>query len=103
MWLVAPGILEEYREVASRKGIRRHVMGRLLNLLQAEAEEVPAGFSVQISPDPKDDPFCACAEDGAADFVVTLNPKDFPTGKLSAKIVSPTEFLGRARPRCKQN
>jgi predicted nucleic acid-binding protein len=33
-----------------------------------------------ISPDPDDEPFCACAEAGNADFIVTLNPVDFPPG-----------------------
>jgi predicted nucleic acid-binding protein len=32
--------------------------------------------SFEISPDPKDDPFCLCSEEGNADFIVTLNPKD---------------------------
>ena len=49
--------------------------------------------SAEISPDPKDDVFCLCAESGDADFVVTLNPKDFPEERLKSKIVLPIELL----------
>jgi len=49
--------------------------------------------SAQISPDPKDDAFCLCAESVEADFVVTLNPKDFPEKLLKSKIVLPSELI----------
>jgi predicted nucleic acid-binding protein len=45
--------------------------------------------SFEISPDPKDDPFCLCSDEGNADFIVTLNPKDFPQEQLRAKVISP--------------
>jgi hypothetical protein len=35
-------------------------------------------LEIQLSPDSEDDPFCACAETGRADFIVTLSPKGFP-------------------------
>jgi hypothetical protein len=38
-----------------------------------------------VLPDPGDDPICVCAEEGGADFIVTLNPRDFPQGKLKAR------------------
>jgi hypothetical protein len=44
---------------------------------------------VEISPDPSDDPFCLCSEEGNADFIVKLNPKDFPQDRLKVKIISP--------------
>ena len=94
VWLVTPEILEEYKEVAKRMNGRPSVAGRLVNLLREEAEEVTVRKSVEISPDPGDNCFCACAEEGRADFLVTLNPKDFPQAKLTAKVVSPAQFLG---------
>ena len=97
VWLVTPEILEEYKEVAKRLNVRPSVAGRLVNLLREEAEEVTVRKSVEISPDPGDNYFCACAEEGRADFLVTLNPKDFPQEKLSAKVVSPAQFLGLVR------
>jgi uncharacterized protein len=97
VWLVTTEILEEYKEVAKRLNVRPSVAGRLVNLLREEAEEVTVKKVVDISPDPGDNCFCACAEEGEADFLVTLNPKDFPQAKLSAKVVSPAQFLRDVR------
>ena len=99
VWLVTPEILEEYREVAKRLKVRPYIAGRLVNLLQEDAEEVEVGEIIEISPDPGDNCFCGCAEEGRADFLVTLNPKDFPQTKLSAKVVSPSEFVKGMRHR----
>lgn len=97
VWLVTAEILEEYKEVGKRLKVRPHVAGRLINLLKEEAEDVAVGEIMQISPDPGDNCFCGCAEEGRADFLVTLNPRDFPQKKLSAKVVSPAEFLKMMR------
>lgn len=97
VWLLSREVLEEYREVLRRCGVRRHTIGRLVNLLQEEAELVPVGASVDISPDPRDNAFCACAEQGRADFLVTLNPKDFPQQRLATKVAHPARLLKRAK------
>jgi predicted nucleic acid-binding protein len=99
VWLVTAEILEEYKEVAKRLNVRPNVAGRLINLLREEAEEVAAGRTVEISPDPGDNCFCECAQEGMADFLVTLNPRDFPQRKLSARVISPAELLKILRPR----
>jgi putative PIN family toxin of toxin-antitoxin system len=99
VWLVTAEILEEYKEVAKRLKVRPHISGRLVNLLQEEAEEVEVGEIIEISPDPGDNCFCGCAEEGQADFLVTLNPRHFPQRKLSAKVVSPSEFVRGMRHR----
>jgi len=93
VWLMTAEILEEYKEVARRLRVRPNVAGRLINLLKEEAEEVVVRGMVEISPDPGDNCFCWCAQDGRADFLITLNRKDFPQKKLSAKVISPMEFL----------
>lgn len=98
-WLVTAEILDEYKEVAKRLKVRPSVAGRLINLLNEEAEEVAVESIVEISPDPGDNAFCACAQQGRADFLVTVNRKYFPQGKLSAKVVSPTELLNVLRVR----
>lgn len=98
-WHTTAEILDEYKEVAKRLKIRPPVVGRLINLLNEEAEEVVVEGVVEISPDPGDNCFCACAQEGKADFLVTLNPKHFPQNRLSAKVVSPTELLGALRSR----
>src|SRR5262249_38827221 len=78
VWLVSEDILNKDKEVLRRLRMRSHVIGRVVNLIRERAEEVKVRTSTGISPDPGDDPFCLCAEQGRADFVVTLNPKDFP-------------------------
>ena len=89
VWLVTEDILEEYKEVLKRLRVRPNLIGKVINLIRERAEEVKVHASAQISPDPKDDAFCLCAESGKADFVVTLNPKDFPQDRLKATVVLP--------------
>jgi predicted nucleic acid-binding protein len=89
VWLVTEEILDEYKEVLKRLGVRPSAIGAAINLIRERAEEVDVRVSGEISPDPQDDPFCLCSEDGHADFVVTLNPKDFPQERLKAKVISP--------------
>ena len=93
VWLVSEDILDEYKEVLRRLRVRSHVIGRLVNLIRERAEEVKIRTSTEISPDPGDDPFCLCAEQGRADFVVTLNPKDFPQDRLKATVVLPETLI----------
>jgi predicted nucleic acid-binding protein len=92
-WLVTEEILDEYKAILARKGVRRPLIGRIVNLLREEAEMVRVRRGREWSPDPGDDPFCACAEAGAADFIVTLNPKDFPKDQLQARVILPDDKL----------
>ena len=92
VWLITEDILEEYKEVLKRLRVRPNLIGKVVNLIRERAEEVKVHASAQISPDPKDDPFCLCSEQGKADFIVTLNPKDFPEDRLKSKIILPSEF-----------
>lgn len=93
VWLVNDEILLEYKRVLARLGVRRPLIGRIINLLREEAELVPVSALPNISPDPGDDPFCACAETGRADFIITLNLKDFPQALLSAHIIKPGDRI----------
>jgi len=93
LWLMNDEILLEYKRVLGRLGVRRPLIGRIINLLREEAELVPAQALPNLSPDPGDDPFCACAEAGRADFIVTLNPRDFPQSLLSAHVIKPGERI----------
>jgi len=53
----------------------------------------------EVSPDPDDNVFCACAEQGRAAFIATLNRKDFPQAKLVAKVISPSDPMPTTRRR----
>jgi putative PIN family toxin of toxin-antitoxin system len=87
--LVTEDILDEYKEVLKRLGVRSNRIGSVVNLIRERAEQVEVHAHFEISPDPKDDPFCLCSEEGDADFIVTLNSKDFPQERLKAKVMSP--------------
>ncbi len=89
----------EYKTVLARLGIRRSTIGRVINLLSEEGELIPVSAGTSISPDPSDDPFCLCSEQGAADFLVTLNPKDFPQRLLAAHVIAPGEYIPTTRRR----
>ncbi|MGA7031077.1 MAG: PIN domain-containing protein [Candidatus Acidiferrales bacterium] len=93
VWLITEDILDEYKEVLKRLRVRPYLIGKVINLIRERAEEIRTRSTVEISPDPADDPFCLCSEQGKADFIVTLNPKDFPEDWLKAKIVPPDRFL----------
>ncbi len=93
LWLITEDILEEYKEVLKRLRVRPNLIGKVVNLIRERAEEVKVHALAQISPDPKDDAFCLCAESGNADFIVTLNPKDFPEERLKSKVVRPSELI----------
>ena len=84
-----------YKEILKRLRVRSSLIGKVVNLIRERAEEVKVCTSVEISPDPEDDSFCLCAEEGRADFIVTLNVKDFPRKSLSAKVFVPLDFLAR--------
>ena len=92
VWLVTEDILDEYKEVLKRLGVQPSLIGTVINLIRERAESVKVRSSAEISPDPKDDAFCLCAESGNADFIVTLNPKDFPEELLKSKVVLPHEL-----------
>jgi putative PIN family toxin of toxin-antitoxin system len=103
-WLVSEEILAEYKEVLRKLGVRRSLIGAIINLLREEAELIEVRSTSEISPDPSDNPFCDCAEEARAAFIVTLNPKDFPQKQLAARVISPDDPIpttGRRRGRRK--
>ena len=101
--MLSEEILAEYKEVLAGLGVRRNLIGAVVNLLMEEAEFVNSQFESELSPDPGDNPVCACAEQGRAAFIATLNPKGFSQSCLSAKGISPADPLPttgrRRRPR----
>jgi uncharacterized protein len=93
IWLITEDILDEYKDVLKRLGVRRNLIGRVISMIRERAEEIKVRSSIEISPDPKDEPFCHCSEQGKGDFIITLNPDDFPQEHLRAKVVAPRHFL----------
>ena len=95
IWLVTEEIFDEYKEVLKRLRVRPNLIGKVINLIRERAEGVKVHSSAEISPDPDDNPFCLCSEQGKADFIVTLNPKDFPEDRLKANVLLPDLFPAR--------
>jgi predicted nucleic acid-binding protein len=90
--LVTEDILDEYKEVLKRLGVRPNLIGTVINLIRERGKEVKVRVRTETSPDPGDDLFCDCCEAGDADLIVTLNPKDFPEQRIKAKVVPPNDF-----------
>lgn len=64
VWLVTEDILDEYQEVLKRLRVRSTLIRAVTNLIRERAEPVSVHASFEISPDPKDDLFCLCSEEG---------------------------------------
>ena len=86
-------------EVPARPRVRRNLVGGIINLLREAAEFVDVRTENDVSPDPTDNAFCACAEQGRAAFIATLNRKDFPQKTLVAKVISPGDPIPTTRRR----
>jgi hypothetical protein len=50
VWLVSDEILLEYKQVLGKLGVRRPLIGKIINLLREDAELVPATALPSISP-----------------------------------------------------
>ncbi len=95
VWLYSEDVLAEYKEVLKRLHVRSAAIGTLINIIRELGAPVEIRYSDEISPDPKDDGLCLCAEAGRADIIFTLNPRDFPQDRLKAKVIEPHPTLGR--------
>ena len=103
VWLVTEEILTEYKEILRKLGVRPSLIGQIINRLREEAEFLDVRLAVDVSPDPGDNPFCACAEEGQAAFIATLNRRDFPQKNLLAKVISPGDPMPTTRKRRPQS
>jgi predicted nucleic acid-binding protein len=101
VWLLTEEILSEYVEVLERLRVR--LARRIVALIREQGQLVRILKKIPDLPDRDDAPFCECAESADADFIVTLNPSDFPQSRLKAKVILPSDPLPprrrRARPR----
>jgi predicted nucleic acid-binding protein len=56
-WLVSEDIVSEYKDILTRLGVRRNLVGEVINLLREEAEFVDVRVTSDASPDPDDNTF----------------------------------------------
>ena len=95
--VVSPDILEEYRRVGEELAARFTgvSLAPLLALLVMTAEIIePPGLPEQVSRDPEDDKFLACALAGDCQWIIS-GDKDLleVSGYQGVKIVAPRGFL----------
>jgi hypothetical protein len=91
VWLLTEEILSEYVEVLERLRVRSS--RRIVALIREQGQLVRILKKIPDLPDRDDAPFCECAESADADFIVTLNPSDFPQSRLKARVISPSDPL----------
>ena len=91
VWLVTEEILSEYLEVLERLRVRS--ARTIVALIREQGQFVRATKRMSDLPDRDDAPFCECAESAGADFIVTLNPGDFPQSRLKTQVIAPTDPL----------
>ncbi len=89
LWLYSEEILDEYKKVLRRLHVRPHTIGAVINLIRERADAIEIRSVRSISPDPYDDVFCQCAEQGSADVLYTINLKHFPQDRLKTKVKLP--------------
>lgn len=93
---LSAAIQEEYIGVLSRKkfGFAPADVNSSIESLCKNGLYLEAPPAKPMSPDPKDEPFIACALAAHADFLVTGNKRHFPEGCCGkTKIVSARELI----------
>jgi predicted nucleic acid-binding protein len=91
VWLLTEDILAEYVEVLERLRVRS--ARKIVSLIREQGQFVRVTKKVSNIPDRDDAAFCECAESANADFIVTLNPGDFPQNNLKTKVIAPSDPL----------
>lgn len=94
-WYVSAAIMAEYAMVLARPElkIRRSLRQQLIQLIRNHAHLIKPSRLPQITSDPDDNIFVACADAARADYLVTGNQRHFPMFWKKTKIISPREFL----------
>ena len=97
---VSRPILEEYRNVLARPGlrIRRGLRQQLLQLVKNHSCTVAPTRRLEVASAPDDNKFLECADAAGADYLVTGNQKHFPRFWRKTAIITSREFISLAAP-----
>jgi uncharacterized protein len=95
LWFVSQEILAEYALVLARPElkIRKGLRLKLVQLARNHARLVRLGQFPEVTKDPDDNAFVACADAARADYLVTGNRRHFPTHWKNTKIITARQFL----------
>lgn len=99
-WYVSEEIVAEYAAVLARPEfkIRRSLRQQLMQLIKNHAHVVTPSRVQQVTSDPDDNIFIACADAARADYLVTGNQRHFPKFWKKTKVISSSEFLSVLAP-----
>lgn len=95
---LSEAIFGEYERVLARPkfSFEPVQIAALLAMLRANGELFQPEGSQTTSPDPDDTKFLHCAEEAAAEFIVTGNKRDFPDAPYGMiQVVNASELLDR--------
>ena len=97
---ISDAILSEYREVLARPElhIRRGLQQQFLQLIKNRAYTVSPTREPQVTSDPDDNKFLACADAARADYLITGNLRHFPKFWKKTKIISTRDFISLVAP-----
>jgi putative PIN family toxin of toxin-antitoxin system len=97
---VSQPILDEYAAVLARPkfGIRRGARMQMLQLIKNHTHLVVPKRTLSVTSDPNDNIFVECADAARADYLVTGNPKHFPTFWKSTKVIGSRDFIRLVAP-----
>ena len=88
-------IFDEYKELLQRKSYpmdsRRAAL--LLKKIRSASAIVKPAMKLSETKDPDDNIFLECAEAAKAEYLVTGNPRHFPTRWKYTRIVLPRQFI----------
>lgn len=100
---VSHEILEEYGSVLQRRkfGISPGLLAKSLEMIRKAAKLIRPRRRVNAASDPSDNKFLECAEEAAADYLVTGNKRHFPQAWGRTRVVSTRELLEQIIPTLK--
>ncbi len=97
---VSDAILEEYREVLSRRELRilKGHRQRLLQLIRSHSHVITPFRLLDVTKDPDDNKFLECADAARADYLLTGNLQHFPRFWKKTKVITSREFVSIVSP-----
>jgi putative PIN family toxin of toxin-antitoxin system len=92
---LSDAILEEYREVLTRKQFQLppELVARFLSDLEQAGQKVTPQETLSVARDPDDNKFLECAVEAGASYVITGNRRHFPHRFGTVRVVTPREFF----------
>src|SRR5712672_2458116 len=96
LWYVSDAIVSEYAMVLARPELK--IRRGLRQLIKNHARIVTPSRVPQVTSDPDDIIFVACADAARADYLVTGNQRHFPKFWKNTKMISSNEFLSIIAP-----